>query len=82
MFKKLKKNSPLGPPDVSQYCCNPELAHLIDLVKGLMISWQVESGVLALEYIKYIERLGVPDERFEKHCFNTPSCLAHQTCTW
>lgn len=29
--------------------CIPELAHLIQLVKGLMISWEVESGVQALE---------------------------------
>ena len=40
---------PWGLPDISQFCCRPELAHLIQVVKGLMISCQVESGVLALE---------------------------------
>lgn len=34
--------------DSSPYCFSPELTHVIRLVKGLMISWQVESDVLAL----------------------------------
>ncbi|KAM9499307.1 zinc finger matrin-type protein 2 isoform 1-T1 [Salvelinus alpinus] len=41
------------PPDVSQFCCRPELVHLIHLVKGLIISLQFESDLLAQEYIKY-----------------------------
>ena len=31
------------------FFCDPKLAHLIQVVKGLMISWQVESDVLTLE---------------------------------
>lgn len=27
-----------GPPDISQFCFGPELAHLIHLIKDLMIS--------------------------------------------
>jgi hypothetical protein len=43
------QTSPWGPLDVSQFCCSPEVAHLIHLVKGLIISWQVQSGMLTLE---------------------------------
>ena len=59
------QTSPRGPRDVLQLCCSPELAHLNHLVKGLMISWRLESGELTPEYIKYMERLGFPEERFE-----------------
>jgi hypothetical protein len=35
----LLQASPQGPPDISPFCCSPELAHLIQLVMGLMLSW-------------------------------------------
>lgn len=38
----------------STYCCSPGQKYLIQLVKGLMISWQVESGVLVLGHNKYV----------------------------
>lgn len=47
MAKPLFK--PLGDTNVSPFCCSTELAHLIQL-KGLMIGWKVEWGVLVLEY--------------------------------
>jgi hypothetical protein len=39
-------------PNSTHFCCNPRQKHLIQLVKGLMISWQVESGALIWGHTK------------------------------
>ena len=42
---RVTQASPQAPAEVTHFSFNPQLAHLIKLVKGLMNSWWIVSGV-------------------------------------
>ena len=59
-YASVPQSVPLGILDGAHCCSIPALAQLIQLIKGLMISWRAESDVLVLEsFYKNVHRLGV-----------------------